>query len=249
LADEFGAALLQAGAEVIYLPVIAIAPAQDLGALDQALNELASYDWVLFTSANGVRASLDRLLATSGKIDWPTGIRVAAIGPKTAGALQAFGIEVDFMPDEFVAEAIPPGLGQMEGRKFLLLRADLARPDLAELIEAAGGMVDEVTAYRTVLVQPEPQALDALRSGVDILTFTSSSTVRNFKAILEGSGLDPARLPGSPRIACIGPITARTALELGLPADLVAEEYTIEGLVATLQRGPSDPSQFVRIMP
>lgn len=174
---------------------------------------------------------------------------MAAIGPKTAAALTSGGIRVDFMPAEFIAEAIPPGLGQINGCKFLLLRADLARPDLAELIEAAGGVVDEVTAYRTVPVEPDPQGLNALRAGVDIITFTSSSTVRNFVASLEGSGLDPARLPGSPRIACIGPITARTALELGLPVDLVAEEYTIEGLIAALQRGSTGSNQPVRIMP
>jgi uroporphyrinogen-III synthase len=248
-AREFGAALRRLGAEVIDLPVIAIEPAQDQAVLDRALQNLASYDWVIFTSVNGVRASLDRLNAILGKIDWPSGLHTAAIGPKTAAALQAGGVQVDFIPDEFTAEAIPSGLGRMDGRKFLLLRADLARPKLAELIEAAGGEVDEVTAYRTVLAQPEPRALEALRAGVDLLTFTSSSTVRNFLAVLQQSGIEYARLPGPPRIACIGPVTARTAQELGLPVNFVAEMYTIEGLVAVLQRGLSDPSQSVRMMP
>lgn len=153
------------------------------------------------------------------------------------------------MPDEFIAEAIPPGLGQINGKKFLLLRADLARPALADNIQAAGGEVDEVTAYRTIAAQADPQAIDSLRSGVDAITFTSSSTVRNFIAMLRQSGMDYSQLPGPPKIACIGPITAQTARELGLPVDLIAENYTIEGLAALLATNLSDHSHSVRTMP
>ncbi len=230
-AQEFGARLLELGAEVVYLPVIEIAPPDDEAALASALRRLPDYDWVIFTSVNGVRSSLERL-----DRGWPSGLKAAAIGPKTAQALQDQGIEVAYMPDEYVAEAIPPGLGQMEGQKFLLLRADLARPALAEIITAAGGIVDEVVAYRTVPARPEPQALDAIRNGVDVITFTSSSTVRNFISLVSQSGLNPASLPGAPKIACIGPITANTASKAGLQVDLVAETYTIEGLVAALRQ-------------
>ena len=248
-ARGFGEVLQRSGAEVIYLPVIAIAPAEDLEALDRSLARLASYDWVIFTSVNGVQASLDRLQARQGKIGWPPSTQVAAIGPKTAAVLRSNGIWVDFVPAEYIAEAIPPGLGQLDGKRFLLLRADLARPDLADLIESAGGLVDEVTAYRTIPARPEPEALTALRAGVDILTFTSSSTVRNFIAILQQADMAYAQLSGPPRVACIGPITARTARELGLPVDLIAQEYTVEGLLAALQSGLSNPSLPQRSMP
>jgi uroporphyrinogen-III synthase len=247
-AQAFGAELERLGAEVVYLPVIEIGPPEDMDALDAALERLAEYDWVIFTSVNGVRTSLDRIKAL-GDINWPAGLKVAAIGPKTAAALQAGGIGVDFTPDEYIAEAIPPGLGAMAAKKFLLLRADLARPVLAELIETAGGLVDEVTAYRTLPARPDPQAWEALQKGIDVLTFTSSSTVRNFRSLLEQSGFDPAHLPGKPKIACIGPITAGTARELGLAVDLVAVTYTIEGLVTALRQGLKVNNQSVRKMP
>jgi uroporphyrinogen-III synthase len=232
-AEEFGSELERLGAEVIYLPVIEIAPPEDQASLDTALRNLADYDWVIFTSANGVQMCLDRLEALGGLI-WPDHLLVAAIGPKTAETLNIGGIHVDFIPDEYIAEAIPPGLGAIAGKKFLLLRADLARPALAEILTASGGLVNEVTAYRTIPATPDPHALEAIRGGVDILTFTSSSTVRNFLNLIEQSGLDHAHLPGAPKVACIGPITAGTARELGLAVDLVAEEYTIQGLLAAL---------------
>jgi len=235
--EAFGSELEQYGVEVIYLPVIEIASPENPAVLDEALAKLADYDWVIFTSVNGVRTCLERI-ETLGNFHWPSHIKVAAIGPKTAEALKADGVEVDFMPDEYIAEAIPPGLGEMIGKRFLLLRADLARPTLAEMIAAAGGVVDEVTAYRTVPAQPDPQAIEALQRGVDAVTFTSSSTVRNFVSLLQQLGIDPNQIPGEPRIACIGPITARTAREMGLRVDQVAEIYTIEGLVDALQQIP-----------
>lgn len=237
-AGEFGAALTRLGAEVVYLPVIEIAPPDDLEKLDAALQNLADFDWIVFTSANGVRVCLDRI-DDLGRLPWPAGPRIAAIGPKTAEALQNRGIRVDFIPEEYIAEAIPPGLGPIAGLKFLLLRADIARPVLAEILETAGGRVDEVAAYRTLPARPDLLALEALRSGVDVLTFTSSSTVRNFLRLIAQAGLDPHHLPGAPVVACIGPITAATARELGLQVDLVAEEYTIEGLLAALAPGYS----------
>ena len=188
-AEAFGSALESLGAEVIYLPVIEIAPPDNMEALDHALADLAAYDWVIFTSVNGVRMSLERREYLDLQ-SWPQDLQVAAIGPKTTAALQADGIQVDFTPDEYIAEAIPPGLGRMAGKRFLLLRADLARPALAELIAIGGGQVDEITAYRTIPVKPDPEAMTAIKAGVDILTFTSSSTVRNFLAILDQSGLE-----------------------------------------------------------
>ena len=240
-AAAFGSALESLGAEVIYLPVIEIAPPDNLEPFDRALTNLAAYDWVIFTSVNGVEMSLERR-EYLGLQSWPHDLQVAAIGPKTAAALQADGIQVDFTPEEYIAEAIPPGLGRMAGKRFLLLRADLARPALAEMIAGGGGQVDEITAYRTIPAKPDPMALAAITAGVDILTFTSSSTVRNFWAILDQAGFAPARLPGAPKIACIGPVTASTARDLGMQVDLVAETYTIEGLIAALKKAPTDHS-------
>lgn len=232
-ADEFLAALRQAGAEPVCFPVIAIEALADTAMLDRALGKLACYDWLVLTSVNGVMAVWERLAALEVSA-LPPGLRVAAIGPKTAGALRSRGVEPDFVPREYIAEAILPGLGDLHGRWVLLPRAELARPDLALAIRQAGGVPHEIVAYRTLPADPDPEGLRALRQGVDILTFTSSSTVRNFISLVAAAGLDPRRLPGSPIVACIGPITAETARQAGLLADVVAEEYTTAGLLAAL---------------
>jgi uroporphyrinogen-III synthase len=229
----FAEALRAAGAVPVDFPVIEIAPAEDTVALDRALQNLACYAWLVLTSANGVKAVWERLAALS-LAGVPPGVHVAAIGPKTAAALQDCGVTPDFVPAEYVAEAILPGLGDLRGRWVLLPRADLARPALPEAIQSAGGMAHEIAAYRTLPARPEPAGLRALSSGVDLVTFTSSSTVRNFVALVRQAGLDPHNLPGGPRFACIGPITAATAHEEGLPVDIVATEYTTEGLLRAI---------------
>ena len=232
-AGAFAQQIAAVGAVPVFLPVIEIQPLADAVILDRALSKLACYDWVVFTSANGVEAVWERL-AELGQPGLPEGLQVAAIGPKTAAALQQRGVKPDFVPDEYIAEAILPGLGDVRGRWVLLPRADLARPALPLAIIAAGGVAHEIAAYHTIPAEPDLAGLQALREGVDIITFTSSSTVRNFVALAHGAGLDPKNLPAQPHLACIGPITASTAAEEGLPVDLVADEYTIEGLLAAL---------------
>jgi uroporphyrinogen-III synthase len=118
----------------------------------------------------------------------------------------------------------------------LLPRAELAREALPDGINAAGGVAHVVVAYRTLPAVPDPQSIQALAEGIDIITFTSSSTVRNFVDLVRRAGFDPLHLPGEPLIACIGPITARTALEAGFRPGVVAEQYTVEGLVGSLLR-------------
>jgi uroporphyrinogen-III synthase len=164
----------------------------------------------------------------------PKGLKVAAIGPKTAAAIQSAGVQPDFVPDEYIAEAILPGLGDIRGSQVLLLRADLARATLPQAIQKAGGLAHEIAVYNTLPVQPNPQALEVLRQGVDVVTFTSSSTVRNFVHLTRQADIDPQSLPGSPLIACIGPITAQAAGEQGLPVGLIAEKYTTDGLIQAL---------------
>jgi uroporphyrinogen III methyltransferase/synthase len=160
---------------------------------------------------------------------------VAAIGPKTAEALRARGIQPDFVPDEYVAEAILPGLGDVRGKSILLPRAEIARKALPEAITAAGGIPHEIPVYQTLPAQPDPEGLAALRAGVEIVTLTSPSTVQSFLALARQNGLDPLHLPGNPLFACIGPITEQAAREEGLVNIMVAKEYTTEGLTEIIR--------------
>jgi uroporphyrinogen-III synthase len=232
-ASGFATALRAHGAEPIDFPVIEIGPAQDTVALDRALKKVDCYDWLVLTSVNGVKAVWNRFAAL-GLPGLPPGVKVAAIGPKTAAALQDRGVTPDFVPGEYVAEAILPGLGDLRGRWVLMPRADLARPALALAVQAAGGVAHEIAAYRTLPAQPDTAGLQALSSGVDVVTFTSSSTVRCFIALVKAVHLDPHHLPGDPLFACIGPITASTAQEHNLPIHILAKEYTTEGLIQAI---------------
>jgi uroporphyrinogen-III synthase len=230
-----GERLRALGAEPILFPVITILPPEAGGPLDEAVARLADYDWLIFTSVNGVEhfwARLTELVPAVRENGWPGAPfrgKIAAIGPKTAAELHSHGVAVDLMPEEYRAEAILDEIGDVAGLRILLPRADIARPALARGLRAAGAHVEEVTAYRTVQGHPPPAAFDILRAGVDVLTFTSSSTVRYFVALTDG--LDY----GDPLIGCIGPVTAATAHELGLHVDIVAKEYTVDGLLEALE--------------
>lgn len=222
------------GAEAVELPTIHVAPPEDWAPLDAAIAGLPGTGWIVFTSANGVGHFWERLRAAGLDARALHGIRLAAIGPATAAALEARGLQPDLVPDEYVAEAVAAGLGEVRGLRVLLPRADIARPALAGLLREAGAEVVEVSAYRTLRPEIEPATLRALLAGVTVATFTSSSTVRNLAAAARDAGLDLPVALAHALIACIGPITAQTAREHGLPVHLVAEEYTVEGLVAAL---------------
>jgi uroporphyrinogen-III synthase len=223
------------GAEPIIFPTIAIVPPKAGGPLDQAIARLPDYDWIIFTSVNGVEHFWARLvevrLLSGGDGENKLSIRgrVAAIGPATADALRQHGAPVHLMPAEYRAEAILDEIGDVAGQRILLPRADIARPALADGLRATGAQVDDVRAYHTVRGDPPSAAFDALRAGVDVVTFTSSSTVRNFVSLTQGLDF------GDPLMACIGPVTAATAHELGLRVDVVAEEYTVDGLLEALK--------------
>jgi uroporphyrinogen-III synthase len=163
-----------------------------------------------------------------------TSPKVAAIGPKTAEALKGRGVTPDFVPQEYVAESILPGLGDLRGKWVLLPRAEIARKALPEAICEAGGIPHEIAVYKTLPTQPNPEGLAALKAGVDIVTLTSPSTVQNFVAIARQSGLDPLALPGNPLFACIGPITEQAAREEGFTNFVTAREYTTEGLIEVI---------------
>ncbi len=225
--------LIGSGAVPILLPVIAISETEDTQALDTVLQRLDQYDWLVLTSVNGVAALWERF-DVLGIHRLPQKLKVACIGPKTAAALGEKGHQADYMPTEYLAEAILPGLGELQGLHVLLARAEIARPALPEAIQAGGGIADDISVYRTVPVTPNQQALDALREGADCLTFTSPSTVEHFVLTLQSAGLDPLQLPGDPVTACIGPVTAKAAEQHGFQAAIMPQEYTVEGLTRAI---------------
>lgn len=232
-APELAALLEAEGAEVLTLAAISIEPAADYQALDWAIRQIGQYQWVIFTSVNGVRAVGQRL-SVIGQ-DWQTlkYARVAAIGPATAQALREVGVQPDFVPAEYVAEAITAGIGEVAGQRLLLPRADIAREALAVDLRQKGAVVDEIAAYRTVTQPPDRQTVErVLAKRPDVVTFTSSSTVRGFLAAL--SGVNVAEALRGVAVACIGPITAKTAREAGLTPHIIAEEYTMPGLTRAI---------------
>ncbi|MCL6610634.1 MAG: uroporphyrinogen-III C-methyltransferase [Peptococcaceae bacterium] len=228
-------AIEELGGQAVEFPAISIADPCDFGPLDRALARVSDYRWIIFTSANGVNYFFDRLIKAGGDIRDLKGVNICAIGPKTRDCLAAYGLRVEYVPGEYRAEEIAAGLrGRISpGDPVLLPRADIARKALAELLEREGARVDEVVAYRTVAGDGRREEVRRMvRNGeIDIITFTSSSTVKNFLSL---AGEDLLPLPEGVRVACIGPVTAGTARSMGLPVHIEAEEYTIEGLVKAI---------------
>lgn len=230
-ADDFAEKLQGIGFEPVYFPVIEICPIENNTALATALEHIQKYDWIVFTSANAVEAVLNLSVPSVFSV-----VKIAAIGPKTADALLKHNIEPDFIPDEYVGEAIMFGLGGVKNKWILLPRAEIARQELPEAISKAGGIAHEIIVYRTLPAEIDLNGLNALKSGVDIITFTSASTVENFFTICTQNGLDPLNLPNNPLFACIGPITEQAAREAGIQNIVVAKEYTTDGLLETITR-------------
>lgn len=232
-ASQLSARLRALGAEPIEFPTIEILPLEDPTALDEAISQLRDYDWAIFTSVNGVSSFWERLEQAGKDARAFAGVQLGAIGPATSRELQSHGLRADLVPSRYVAEAVLAEIGPVTGKQILLPRADIARPALADGLQAAGAIVDDIAAYRTVLGDSEDadRISQMLAEGkIDILTFTSSSTVRNFVA-----ALDPVlTLPETVTVACIGPVTAQTADDLGLPVHVTASQYTIDGLIQAL---------------
>ncbi len=225
------AKLAELGADAIPLPVIEIEPLADNGRLDTAIHSLGNYRWVIFTSVNGVAAFWARLTACGMDKNAFSGVQVAAIGPVTAQALRDRGVEPAFIPSEFIAEAIAAGLGDIRGARILRPRADIARKALATELEMRGAVPDEIAVYRTAPATPDPEVLAELRRGFDAVLFTSASTVHSFMRLLQEQALE---FPASALVACIGPITADAARAHGLEPQVVAAEYTTDGLLNSL---------------
>jgi uroporphyrinogen III methyltransferase/synthase len=233
-ASALSARLRDLGADPVELPTIRVAAAESWAPLDRAVKHLSEFDWIIFTSTNGVRYFWDRLHHAGLDARALNGVRLAAIGPATAAALESYGIRPDYVPQEYVAEAIAAGLPDIRGQGVLLPRADIARPALAVALREAGAEVEEVTAYRTLRAQAQPGDLHDLLQEITAATFTSSSTVRNLAAMAEDAGIDLLQALDGVLVVCIGPITAQTARELGLNVEVMATEYTIDGLVKAL---------------
>ncbi len=222
------------GAIPVLLPTIRVEPLKRAPGLDEALNELAEFDWVVFTSANGVRFFCERLEAAGLNADDLANCSIAAIGPATAGALQARAIAVDFVAEEHVGERLAEDLPDVAGRRVFLPRAAGARPQLPEMLRGRGATVDEFATYRAVEARPDDGALTELAAGVDAITFTSPSTVEYFMTIVDSAGFNPFDADPPPIVACIGPITADAAAQSGLRPAVVAQDYTVPGLLEAL---------------
>lgn len=216
------------GATVTVCPLIAIAPLDNTAPLDDAVRRLAEYDWLLFTSANAVRAFFGRVDAAL-----PEHVKVGAVGPATARALVEHGIAPSFTPSAQTAEALAAELDVVAGQRVLLPSADIARPALADGLRARGALVDVVTVYRTAPGDGVAALRDMLRDGaVDAVLFASPSAVQ---ALVRGMSAAERAWLSDVAVACIGPTTAAAAHEAGLRVSAVAREHTAAGLVAELR--------------
>ena len=225
-AEAMCATLARLGAEPIAFPTIAFEP------VAATVDSLASYDWVLFTSATGVRFFFDGSDSGSPST-WPPDVRIGAVGPATRAALEARDVPVHAMPKAFVGEALVAALGNATGARVLLPRAQVARRDVVDALAAAGARVDDLPVYRTVIARPDADALAALRQGVDMVTFTSPSTLRNFLSLLGDEG---RAVLVDAVVATIGIVTARAARGEGVRVDVEPDVHTTEALIEALAR-------------
>ncbi len=235
-ASVFAEMLIDRGATIIEFPTIDVVPPASWAELDAAIDEVESYQWVIFTSANAVRFFFDRLRGRGKDLRQLKGISICAVGPKTAEALEQFGLKADVIPAEFKAEGVLAALGgiDVEGKRFLIPRAKIAREIIPDRLRELGAEVTVATAYENVKPTGDVERVKKLfeEGKIAAVTFTSSSTVHNFVEML-GQKEYKILLKGAV-IACIGPVTAKTAKEYGLTADIMPKDYTIPALVDAL---------------
>ena len=229
--------LKERGADVLEIPFIEIRPAQSYEALDKAIENLMSYDWLILTSANGVAALFSRL-EKQGKSEADLlHLKVVAVGPATRKAIEKHGLPVDVTPKEYVAEAVVEELrNQVKGERVLLIRPKIARDVIPAALRELGAKVHVMEAYETVVPESSRRTImEAMKSDhpPDVITFTSSSTVRNFVELVGQEAIDSGQLD-SIMLASIGPITSSTLLEVGLRVDVEADEHTVQGLVEAI---------------
>ncbi len=223
------------GAQPIELPVIDIQASASMEELDEAISNVKRYHWIVFTSVNGVKAFFQRLHNAELDSRALGGLKIGAIGAASAQALAEMGIIPDYVPEVYTSQGFLAGLSgwNIAGQRFLLPRADIADKELTAGLGQLGAEVHEVTVYQTVPVaEAASQAREMLMAGkIDVITFTSSSTVSNLIAALKGK----MEVINSAKVACIGPKTADTAVRAGLKVGIVAREHTIPGLVTAIE--------------
>lgn len=236
-AEELSHRLFEAGAEVLEVPVIKFVPPTNLAPLADAILELNSYDWLVFTSANGVDAFFSYFFKGFDDLRDIGGVRIAAVGPATAARLKALHLKVDLMPDDYRAMEVAKAFAKfesVENLKICLLRAEVANPGLPQALEALGAIVDDIPCYRTVVETADPTGTGArlAEEGADWLTFTSGSTVNRFHERFDL----PAFLKKFPRtrLASIGPETTKALAELDLKPTLETRPHTMEAMVEAM---------------
>lgn len=238
-AGKLSEGLRALGAEPVEVPLLEIHPPASFESLDAALRQFDSYDWLILTSANAVRALSERAAALGVPLVQPSRMKVAAVGDATAAATRKAGFIVDFVPELYVAESLAEGMsGQVTGKRILIARAAVARDILPGALRAAGGKVHVVDAYLNVLPESAPQQLrQALIEGIDAATFTSSSSATHLAEAACAAGV-AWPLAGVPAIS-IGPVTSQTLRDLGWSPAAEAEPSDISGLIDAVKRSLS----------
>ena len=247
-ASALSEGLRSLGADVIEIPFIEIRKPRSYKPLDSALKSIAKYDWLILTSVNGVEALATRMSKTRMRPLQMAHLKIAAIGPATAEAIQKCGLKAAVVPERYIAESVVESLRRkVKGKRVLLVRARLARDVIPRELRRAGGRVDVVEAYQTVVPPASKRRLQMIMNDPKrrphIVSFTSSSTVRNFVALLGGRGRSNVRnnvrnkaIAGDMQLASIGPVTSATLRENGFPVHVEATEYTIPGLVRAVRQ-------------
>lgn len=238
-AGALSSLLKDLGSTVIEIPFIEIRKPSSYKPLDEAFNRLAGYDWLILTSVNGVDAMFERMTKKKVQPAAFSHLKIAAIGPATKGAIEKRGLKVSVTPKEYVAESVVAALHRrVKGKRVLLVRAKIARDVIPRELRKAGAQVDVIEAYETVAPEASARRLEALLASnrkPHAITFTSSSTVKNFVGLLGLRGARAALKKSAPghgvHTASIGPVTSATLRELGLPVDIEAKQYTMQGLV------------------
>jgi uroporphyrinogen-III synthase len=250
-AGSLSASLRCLGASVIEIPFIEIRQPQSYRPLDDALKNIKSYDWMILTSVNGVEAMWERVRKLRITRRTLKRLQIAAIGPATKAAIVKHGLKVKMVPEEYVAEAVVKKLrDKVNGKRVVLIRAKVARDVIPEELRAAGAHVDVVEAYETVLPEKSRPRLRALMKNAKrphIVTFTSSSTAKNFAELLGGVKPSSAK---NIQFASIGPVTSATLRELQMPVAIEAREFTMGGLIRAIVLARfAEPFGFIPTLP
>jgi uroporphyrinogen III methyltransferase/synthase len=238
-ASELASKLLERGADVLDVPTIKIVPPQNVGDLVDAIMGLNQYEWLVFTSPNGVKTFFDYFFKAFKDVRAIGGLRIAAVGPSTAAAVRSFHLDVDVMPEKYVSAAIVKALADfqsLDNVRILLMRAEVANREITRNLEELGAIVDDVACYRTV---PETEdelgtAGDFLEKGADWITFTSASTVENFHQRFNFADV-LKRFP-KVKIASIGPETTKELTKHAMTPTVEAEPHNLDGLVAAIEK-------------